>query len=76
MKRYLFFAAELYYPGGGAHDLRGHYDTVEETFEALRAFKQERIEQGQYENEKRMWEFSFAHYLDTRTGEVVELNGC
>lgn len=29
MKRYLLFAGEKYYPGGGAYDFRDSFDTIE-----------------------------------------------
>jgi hypothetical protein len=34
-KRYLLFASDYYYPIGGAEDLVGSYDTIEEAIKAL-----------------------------------------
>lgn len=33
MKKYLLFAGHSYYPAGGAFDLIGDYDTLEEALE-------------------------------------------
>lgn len=39
MKRYIIFAYEAYYPGGGWSDFCGDFDTVEEAISALDALK-------------------------------------
>jgi len=36
MKRYLAFAGETYYPGGGWEDYIGTYDTIEEARAVLK----------------------------------------
>lgn len=38
MKRYALFAWPEFYPGGGYHDFRGSFDTVEEAETALRNY--------------------------------------
>ena len=38
MKRFLVFAYDEYYPGGGLSDFRGEFDTLDELHESLPSF--------------------------------------
>jgi hypothetical protein len=38
VKRYLLFAGDLYYPGGGWSDFRGSYDDIYEAVDGARTW--------------------------------------
>lgn len=57
MKRYLLFAGEDYYPGGGANDLKGDFDTIEEAVNALH---------------HKDYRDCFAHVFDLTTKKIVK----
>lgn len=41
MKKYLLFAGEVYYPGGGWIDFKGSFDSVKDCINALSRIKKE-----------------------------------
>ena len=57
MKRYLLFAGEDYYPSGGAKDLEGDFDTIDEAVNAL-----------DHEDYRDCW----AHVFDLTTKKIVK----
>lgn len=61
MKRFLLFAYVQYYPSGGAHDLAGDFDTLEEARASQAASPVDGVPDD------------FAHVLDTETGEVTDI---
>jgi hypothetical protein len=60
MKRFLVFAGEYYYPGGGAYDYLGGYDTRESAVERAKE---------ELEDEYTDW----AHVLDVDTEEFIKV---
>lgn len=61
-KRYLLFAGENYYPGGGWYDYRGSFDTAEEASQAGGALHNKRINGA--------W-VDWWHVTDMLTGKCV-----
>ena len=69
MKRYWLFLGEMYYPGGGALDLHGQYDTVQEAIWALG-----RAEVNPYGTKGFASDFPddiWWHIYDTQKGEIA-----
>lgn len=62
-KRYLLFAGENYYPGGGWCDHRGSFDSAEEACQAGGAIHNKRVDGGPW--------IDWWHVIDLLTGKCV-----
>ena len=59
---FALFAGDVYYPGGGWHDFRGTFDTIE-------AARNRYLEGEMYGESKHEWEWG--HVVNLETREVV-----
>lgn len=64
MKRYLLFYGQHHYPSGGANDLRGSFNVLEEAKEAYK----NHLKDSHYTNDD-LW----CNILDTETGKKITI---
>jgi len=62
MKKYIAFSGTRYQPSGGANDIIGYFDTVEDAITEI-------------EKNTRDWELDFGHVYDTQIGLIVWEDG-
>lgn len=67
MKRYLLFAYDAYYPGGGCNDLKDDFDTFEEAVAWMNADVRDMTF-----TDVRINKHDYYQILDTETGNVTD----
>lgn len=64
MKRYLVFAYDNYYPGGGWYDFKGAYDT----FESAKLEADARVLPNEGDD---FWQHDCSEVVDLQIGEII-----
>lgn len=70
MSRYILFAGDIYYPRGGARDLVGYRDSVEECKQLFYAVRDSEIGWDLF-NDANYTESHWAHVYDTENNSIV-----
>jgi len=70
VKRYILFAGDIYYPRGGARDLVGYRDSIEECKQLFYAIRGSDIALDFF-NDVDYIESHWAHVFDTESNSIV-----
>ena len=69
MKRYLLFSGDYYYPSGGAKDLDGSFDTLEQCI--VEFYTQKAKCEARHTNQEDYW----GHIFDAQTNRIIKKFG-
>lgn len=64
LKRYIAFAGDQFYPGGGASDMIGNFDDFQSAVIACQEFRCDNFKE-------KGWQYRWANILDLHTGQIV-----